>query len=70
MKKNEIPPTRACEGLGLPSPRDFLDPQSLVLEVYIPNFRGRLTMSSQVQGKVKARLRQDQDRVRVRSRQG
>ena len=23
MKKNEIPPTRACEGLGLPSPRDF-----------------------------------------------
>ena len=23
MKKNEIPPTRAREGLGLPSPRDF-----------------------------------------------
>ena len=28
MKKNEIPPTRAREGLGLPSPH------SLVLEVY------------------------------------
>ena len=23
MKKNEIPPTRAREGLGLPSPQDF-----------------------------------------------
>ena len=49
MKKNEIPPTRAREGLGLPSPRDFprageahrdrpegkanLDPHELVLEV-------------------------------------
>ena len=34
MKKNEIPSTRAHEGLGLPSPRDFprasnLDPHSL-----------------------------------------
>ena len=35
MKKNEIPPTRAREGLGLPSPRDFPRAEgSLVLEVY------------------------------------
>ena len=42
----------------------------LLLTRFLPNFRGRLARSSQVQGKVKATSRQGQDKIKARSRQG